>query len=207
MKQKLDIIPSEAYSNFISSINSKYTKNAYISKLAKFMKFCGIYDLDTSKLLKYNNTELENNIRDLIVDMKNNNYTKGTISTTCAAIKHFYDMNDVYLKWKKLDKFKKGAKPTCIIITNENKDEIDKSKKDRAYTIEEIRKIYNSTRDQRVKVIASLMTSSGVRFGAFLYFRICDFIPIDKYQIYKIKVYAGEPEEYFLFVLLNVEEK
>ncbi|MGD1836442.1 MAG: hypothetical protein ACPKPY_00105 [Nitrososphaeraceae archaeon] len=34
--------------------------------------------------------------------MKNNNNTKSTIAVTCAAIKHFYEMNDVYLRWKKL---------------------------------------------------------------------------------------------------------
>ncbi|MGD1835330.1 MAG: hypothetical protein ACPKQO_06375 [Nitrososphaeraceae archaeon] len=81
--------------------------------------------------------------------MKNNNYIKSTISSICTAIKHFYDMNYVYLRWKKLDKFKKVAKPT--------------------------------------------------KFGSFLYFRIYDFIPIDEYQIYKIREYARKLEEYFTF--------
>ncbi|MGD1834307.1 MAG: hypothetical protein ACPKQO_01115 [Nitrososphaeraceae archaeon] len=43
------------------------------------------------------------------------------------------------------------------------------------------------------------MTSSGIRFGAFSYFHLRDFIPVDKYGIYKIRVYAGETEEYFTF--------
>ncbi|MGD1834308.1 MAG: hypothetical protein ACPKQO_01120 [Nitrososphaeraceae archaeon] len=120
--QKLEIINNEPYVNFVSSINSKYTENAYRRILAGFMKFCGIYDLDSSKLLKYSNIEIENKIRDLIINMKNNNNTKSAIAVTCAAIKHFYEMNDVYLRWKKLEKFKKGAKPSCTISNNEEDD-------------------------------------------------------------------------------------
>ena len=61
------------------------------------MKFYSIDDLDTSKLLDYSNTEIENKIRDFIISMKKRNITKNTLTMVCTAIKHFYEMNDVYL--------------------------------------------------------------------------------------------------------------
>jgi hypothetical protein len=43
------------------------------------------------------------------------------------------------------------------------------------------------------------MCSAGLRRGAIPDLRIGDLISIDRYGIYKIKIYAGEPEEYFTY--------
>lgn len=53
--------------NFISSLSSKYTENAYRITFLQFIKFCVIKDTDCYKLLKYFNTKIEGKIRYYIV--------------------------------------------------------------------------------------------------------------------------------------------
>ena len=180
---------SEAYLNFITSLQSKYTKNSYKKSLEKFLSFLQLdSNNDHSELLKYDTKTMENLIRDFIQDMKNRNLSLSTINTTCAALKHFFDINDFDLRWsKKLMKFKGNRRDN--LYKNEY----------RGYTIDEIRKMVNSAQDQRARVMILLMCSSGIRIGAFETLRIRNLIPIDKYHIYQIIVYENTSEQYYTF--------
>ena len=48
-----------------------------------------------SKLLKYDVKTIENFIRDYILDMRKRNLSTSTTNRNCAAIKHFFDINDI----------------------------------------------------------------------------------------------------------------
>jgi hypothetical protein len=96
-------------------------------------------------------------------------------------------MNDVLLPWKRITR----GLPKPRRYAN-----------DRAPTIEEIRKIIEYP-DRRIKSIVLIMASSGIRLGAWDYLRWKHIIPITregKIVAAKIRVYQGDPEEYFSFI-------
>lgn len=68
--------------------------------------------------------------------------------------------------------------------------------RDRAYTHQEIQKILGFC-DQRIRTAFLLLTSTGMRIGALQTLKVDDLEKID--DIYKIKVYSGDKEEYFTF--------
>ena len=73
---------------------------------------------------------------------------------------------------------------------------------DRAPTIEEIRRITEYP-DRRIKALVCIMTSSGIRLGAWDNLRWKDVVPVRKNNdviAAKVIVYAGDEEEYFSFI-------
>ena len=189
-RQLIQIIDNnEPYQNFINSLQSEYTQRTYKNALMNFLLFLQIKDNDCSKLLKYDIKTMENLFRDYILDMRRKrNLSLSTINCTCAAIKHFFDINDFDLRWsKKLVKFKGNRRDNRI------KNEI------RGYTLKEIRSMLNSAQDQRAKVMILLMASGGVRIGTFLSLRLRNLIPIDKYRIYQVVVYENTSSQHYTF--------
>jgi site-specific recombinase XerD len=185
-KKKLD--EDEAYQNFINSLQSEYTKTNYRKSLNQFLSFLQLKDFESSKLLNYDVKTMENLVRDYILDMRKRNLSLSTINCSCAALKHFFDINDFDLRWsKKLVKFKGNRRDNV------------KSNEIRGYTIDEISRIYHSAQDQRVKVMVLLMCSSGIRVGTFLSLRIRNLIPIDKYGIYQVVVYENTSSQHYTF--------
>ena len=108
-----------------------------------------------------------------------------TINTIMAAIKKFYDTNDVELKWKKIKSY---------VGKGKNK----RNRKDRPYTHQEISKMLEKA-DQRGRICILLMCSAGLRIGALPSLKIRNLERIAKYQLYKITVYENEDEEYVTF--------
>jgi integrase len=102
-----------------------------------------------------------------------------------AAIKKFYDTNDLELKWKKIK--------SCV-----GKGRNTRSIRDRPYTSFEIAKMLEKA-DQRGRIAILLMSSSGIRVGAIPVLRIRNLERIEKFNIYKITVYENEDEEYITF--------
>jgi integrase len=102
------------------------------------------------------------------------NLVYATIHHRVAAIVHFFDMNDVLLNKRKINKF---------IPPNEN------SHEDRPYTTGEIQRILDHC-DERGRVIFLLMSSTGMRIGAIDGIRFGDLTEISEYKLYKITVYA-----------------
>jgi integrase len=94
-------------------------------------------------------------------------------------------MNDITtLNWKKVKSFM---------------GEHEKVAEDRPYTHSEIQTLIAHT-TPRNRAIILLMSSAGLRLGAIPLLRIRDLEPIDKYQIYKINVYAKSVKSaYFSF--------
>jgi integrase len=82
-------------------------------------------------------------------------------------------MNDVELKWNKINSFKA---------------EFHNIVEDRPYTREEIKMLVDRA-DLRNKAIILLLASSGIRVGAVPELRIKDLTAVDEHQLYQISVY------------------
>jgi integrase len=173
---------SVAYKNFISSINSEVTKKCYHSSLTYFMKFTKLRTYDD--LIKLEHPILEGIIRDYIIHLRQDKkLSPTTVSAYLAGVMHFFEMNDISLRWNKLKKFK--AKFRNII-------------EDRPYTRQEIKRLLDIA-TLRDRCIILVMASAGLRRGALPHLRLKDIQKIDKYNLYRINVYRKEQESYITY--------
>ena len=178
------LLKGEAYRNFINSLDSEVTKSHYRHVFHYFMNFCNIDNYE--EMLKFDQQKLEGIIRDYIIHLRQDKkLAPSSISSYLAAIHHFYEMNDIDLRWNKLKKFKVKLK-TAV--------------EDKPYTHDQIKTLLAAT-SLRDKCIILLMASPGLRRGALPNLRIKDLEKIDspKYQIYKINVYEKEQEHYITY--------
>jgi site-specific recombinase XerD len=137
------------------------------------------------RLLKMDIRTIQMNICDYVTYLRNNGKSHQTVSAYLAAIRHFYDMNDVVsINWKKVHSFE---------------GEHEKTIEDRPYTHSEISTMLQNT-TMRNQAIILLMCTSGPRVGAIPLLRIKDLEPIDKYNIYKVTYYSNSKKHcYFSF--------
>ena len=109
-----------------------------------------------------------------------------TIQSAINPIKALLEYNDVRaneINWKKLRKLIPPAR---------------KFGKDRAPTVEEIRRILNYT-EPRERALILGMASGGFRVGAVSYFTIADFTKLEG-GVGRLVIYRDEPEQYTTFV-------
>ncbi len=173
---------SEAYSNFINSIDSQATRREYNLRLSYFMQFCNLTNHDDMLLISVN--ELESKIRNYIVWLRHDRkLAPATVSAYITAITHFYEMNSLTLHWKRLKKFK--AKHYSVV-------------EDKPYSLDQI-KILVEAASLRDKCMILVMCSAGLRRGALSYLRIRDLEKITKYGLYKLFVYKKEQEQYISY--------
>jgi integrase len=181
-QQQISNNDSEAYHNFIDSISSDMTRKIYRINFSYFMTFCKIADYEEMASLQVH--VLEGLIRDYIVYLRQERrLSPATVSGYIAPIAHFYSMNDLEIRWKKLKKFK--AKHYNVV-------------EDKPYSREQIKTLADAA-SLRDKCIILLMASAGLRRGAFKYLRIRDLTKIEKYGLYRINVYRKEQEQYITF--------
>jgi site-specific recombinase XerD len=176
---------SPALVNFIESLNNVYTKKYYLEYLKKFMKFYRIEN--AQELLLLDPKVTTENIITFILSCRKAGRAQGTIHQYYVAIKHFYEINDAILNWKKIKKF--AGKFTC------------KRANDRPYFHEEIHKLLEYA-TFRERVLILLMASAGLRVGALPSLRVGHLEYLEKHGIYKINVYADsedEKDKYFSF--------
>jgi site-specific recombinase XerD len=183
---------SREYFNFINSISSEQTKQAYKQNLTRFMRFCKLDSVD--ELLKI---DMQKSIIDYVVSLREANISHSTIHVLLAAIYHFCEMSDIVINKKKIRKYK-GEKIRVV--------------KDRAYTHDEISKLLNAS-DIRMKSIILLMVSSGVRVGSIPPLRLKHIQKLDdiykitsniKIEIIKIVYLIDNPMLKFVCILSNI---
>ncbi len=150
----------------------------YVFRLEEFLSWC---KMDISKFLKLKPAKQSDIITHYLVQLKLSASSKNLIF---YSIKHALEMNDVILNWKKIKRFIKGKTGNEIVGS------------DRGYTHEEIQKILQFA-DQRVKTAILILSSTGVRIGALVTLKLSDLEKID--DLYKIKVYSGDREQYTTF--------
>ena len=105
---------SEAYRNFVNSLDSEESKKHYSKIFHYFMTYCNVDNHED--ILKIEPKRLEGLIRDYIIHLKENKRSSSTINSYIASITHFYEMNDIVLHWKKLNKFK--GKHRSVVLLN-----------------------------------------------------------------------------------------
>jgi integrase len=126
--------------------------------------------------------DITNLIIKYLVDKKVSRQYKNLIT---ATLKHACEINDIVLNWKKIKKF-----------INSEKTGNETNGRDRGYTHEEIQKILEFS-DQRLKTAFLILASTGIRIGALRTLRVGDLEKVD--DIYKVRVYSGDKEEYITF--------
>lgn len=174
---------SNAYYNFINSLHSESTKQSYKFCLEKFLNH---YRIDLLSFLKLPQQDVTDLIIKYLVDRKVSSQYKNLIT---ATLKHACEINDIVLNWKKIKKF-----------INSEKTGNETNGRDRGYTHEEIQKILEFS-DQRLKTAFLILSSTGIRIGALRTLRVGDLEKID--EIYKVRVYAGDKEEYITFTTIE----
>lgn len=129
--------------------------------------------------------QIQNQIIEFVMHLRSQNLARTNIAGHVSAIKHFYDMNDLLsINWNKINKFK-----------GEEKEQDE----DRPYRREEIKQLIDNALSLRDKALISLLSSSGMRRAGIIDLRIKDLLPITKYNIYRVTVYARTPDHYYTF--------
>ena len=128
---------------------------------------------------------IQMDICDLITYLRDTGRSSASVSTYVTALHKFYSMNDITtLNWDKIHSFE---------------GEREKHTEDRPYTHSEIDTPVSNA-SLRNRSIILLMCSAGLRVGSIPLLRIKDLEPIDKYNIFKINVYArSKRSHYFSF--------
>jgi integrase len=148
------------------------------------MSWLQVSEGDYDRLLQKDSRLVASDIIDYIIYLRNDKkLAPATISTQIAAIKHFYELNDVELKWNKIKSFK--AEYHSVV-------------EDRPYTREEIKLLVDRA-SLRDKAVLLLMASAGLRVGAVPSLTIKDLLPIDKHNLYQITVYKKSKAKYITF--------
>jgi integrase len=138
--------------------------------------------MDLLSLLKLPQQDITNLIIKYLVDRKVSRQYKNLIA---ATLKHLCEINDIVLNWKKIKKF-----------VNSEKTGNETNGRDRGYTHEQIQRISDFS-DQRIKTAFLILVSTAMRVGALRSPKVGDLEKID--EVYKIRVYTGDKEEYTTF--------
>jgi integrase len=167
-------VASLAYRNFIDTCRSQATRKVYVKALRYFMGYLRLPLQAYDKLLDKDPKSIQMDICDFISYLRKE-HSSATVTLYVAALNKFFAMNDVTtLNWKKIHSFE-GEK--------------EKQTEDRPYTHSEIRTLTDNA-SLRDKSMILLMSSAGLRVAAVAALRIKDLEPIDKYNLYKVRVYA-----------------
>lgn len=146
------LFDGNAYFNFINSLKSPNTKTTYIQCLKQYMQYRKVKTVD--ELLIGDHRLLQSNIIEYLVSLQQ--ISHGTRYLYAAVLRHFYDINDILLNWKKINAF-----------LGQN----NKVVNDRAYTKQEIALLLEKS-NERMKVVILLLASTGMRIGAIPYIRL-----------------------------------
>jgi integrase len=194
-KISFDNSNNQYYRNFINSCKSEATKYYYRKGLSYFMSYLNIepsneedeQDQQYAKLIDGRDTKIiQADIIDWITHLKDiEKKSPASINLYVAAVKHFYEMNDITLNNRRINAFKP---------------EFHNVVEDQPYTREQI-KILLDKAEQRNRAIILLLSSSGMRVGAVSNLKVGDLIPIDEYNIHQIQVYkrSSKKSKYITF--------
>ena len=169
---------------------SKQTQRVYSSVFNGFLKFINAYNNNNNNpnlqgLIDLKSNVIESKIisyLEYLRDTKHLSYF--TIQTHYAAINHFFEMNDITLKTKKIRRF---------LPENES------NHYDRPYSIPEIQQLLDKA-DIRSRVIILLLASTGMRVRAIPGLKLSDIKYIDEFGLYLIWVYNNSRKDrYYTF--------
>ena len=185
------------YNNFIYSLKSEVTKERYLINLKYYMKFLGVTTL--RELVNKPQKIIESDIKEYLIYLRNQrkiSYHSAVLYL--SPLRKFYYVNtDYQFKWDLI---------TSYLGNDDDDKEGDDSDleqeqdDDRPYTKEEIKQMFNAAQDIRVKIVISLLSSSGLRHGALPILKIRDLKKNEKYNLYQITAYRkSKKSKYYTF--------
>jgi integrase len=199
------------YKNFIYSIKTQITRKNYLHFLKYYIKFLGVKSL--RELVEGKSQKIiESDIKEYLVYLRNKkklSYESAKIYL--VAIRKFYYVNSDYqFKWDLITSYLGNDDTEDDDNDNYNFDENNnennnnnnnyEQEEDRPYTKQEIQTMFDASQDIRVKIIISLLSSSGLRHGALPNLKLRDLEKIEKYNIYKVTAYRKSKKfKYYTF--------
>jgi integrase len=187
MRRVYDDLKGESLKPFYASFKSEQTKENYCIKLRHFLDFCNLGVDDFVSLAKSKPAKVDSLLLDYVESRKKEGASGSTLHMARDSIKLLLEMNDAEkVNWKKINRVLPPAK---------------RSGNDRPPTTDEIRKLILHA-DLKMKSVILLLASSGIRIGALDYLTWGDVEPFNsgKYEFAKLRIYSGEPEEYWTFL-------
>jgi len=171
--EKEELLTLSPYDNFVYALKAEVSKRQYPRKLEMFLSFIGLEGTIQEKCSKLfqlcENKELFQSylIRFINFQKERINHkdiSEETVKNYVKAIKLFCSMNDIAFNWKKISK---GMPP--------GKSYSD----DRVPTVDEIQRLLQHP-DRRIKSIALVMISSGIRVGSWDFLQWKHIVPIER---------------------------
>ena len=123
----------------------------------------------------------ENFLIDRIVEMREG-VSPSTLDNYVSAVKCFCEFERVALQWK---------------LVRRSLRKVRSYGKDRPPAVEEVRRLLGVC-SVRMRALVLLLLSCGMRIGALDYLHVGDFQRLPS-GVGRLRIYAGEPEEYFTF--------
>jgi len=164
------------------------TKDTYQKKYRQFLRFLKMSDTEFTNRVARKPDFAEESLR------RYSNENRDRVSG--STIRGFRDSVRFFLKMRNLDKDVNWNRLNYLIPHSR------KIGKDRAPSIEEVRKMASNT-ETRLKSVILIMASSGIRVGAFDSLNWGDVQPIIEDGVAvgaKLTVYRGEREQYDTFI-------
>ncbi|MCL4436460.1 MAG: hypothetical protein M1503_03515 [Thaumarchaeota archaeon] len=182
---------------FFDAIKSPLTKDRYEKRFDLFLKGISMEGstlqeraknfADKARDTQWVTVTINNYMRYQKQRAEKGEISESTVPNYYKPVKLFLEMNDITLNWKKISKRIPQGRSYAL---------------DRTPTPEEIKTLI-AYPDRRIKAVVLTMLSSGFRLGAWDYLKWGHIEPIEKdgpLLAAKVKVYAGEAEEYFTFI-------
>ena len=175
------VLSGQPYKLFIESCRTAKTRETYSSSLKSYMLYRNLFSVEL--LVAEDSKTAQSQIIEYIRWLREKGLSWQTCVIRAAAMKHFYEMNDIVLNWKKINRFV-GEKTRTV--------------KDRPYTREEIKKMLDKC-DERKRVMVLLLASTGIRIGALPLLKFRHLTKEVKHDLYQVTVYEGTSSQYITF--------
>jgi hypothetical protein len=134
-RQQELVLSGQPYKLFIESCRTAKTRETYSSSLKSYMLYRNLFSVEL--LVVEDPKTAQSQIIEYIRWLREKGLSWQTCVIRAAALKHFYEMNDIVLNWKKINRFV-GEKTRTV--------------KDRAYTKEEIRKMLDKCDERKLQI-------------------------------------------------------
>jgi integrase len=183
MPRAYEMMKGESLEPFYSALTNEATKENYAVRLRQFLELAQLEPDEFVNLARKKPESAEKAITDYIEKRKKDGISSASIATTRDALKHLLTMNRI----KKID----------WDIINKRIPPARHHSNDRPPTMQEVRALLMHA-DLKIRCVILLLVSSGMRIGALDYLNWGDLEEIKQgsMTMAKLKIYAGEPEEY-----------
>ncbi|MDQ6863474.1 MAG: site-specific integrase, partial [Thermoproteota archaeon] len=175
-------LEGKSFRRFIDAQKSSATKEAYAFFLYKYIQWRNIKGNNTDILLK--DKDIQDNLIEYISYLKGKGLRYSTMSAYCAGVIAFYDLNNIDLNSKRINRYLGESQPPI---------------ENRAYSREETAKILEYC-DERTRAIILILCSCGCRINALPTLKMKDLVMIPEYNLYQIWLYSDSNDKYYSYI-------